>query len=80
MYLYDWKIATSGKDRCYKKQPIEPRKWVEQTGARAFIALKILKPDAVVENVELAKLEEINDLCLYDAGFNLANLVDAIFK
>lgn len=80
MYVYDWKIATAGRAKSYKRLPIAPRKWAETTGERVLIALKTLQPNAVVELSELAKLESINDACLYDAGFNLTNLINDIFK
>ncbi len=80
MYLFDWHIATKGMAKSYKKEPVAPRKWAEQIGVRAFDALKILQPDAVVENSDIAKLEEMNDACLYDASFHLANLLNNTFK
>lgn len=80
MYLYDWKIATKDRAKSFKTASVAPRKWAEQTGARAFVVLKTLQPDALVEMVELAKLEEINDACLYDAAFNLAHLINDTFK
>lgn len=80
MYVYDWKIATEGRAKSYKRQVVVPRKWAETTGERVLFALKTLQPNAVVELSELARLEDVNDACLYDAGFNLANLLNDIFK
>lgn len=80
MYIYDWKIATADRIKSHKRQPVAPRRWAETTGERVLVALKTLQPNAVVELSELAKLENINDACLYDASFNLANLINDIFK
>ena len=80
MYLFDWHIATKGMAKSYKKESVAPRKWAEQVGAHAFVALKILQPDALVENVEIAKLEYLNDACMYDAAFHLANLLNKTLK
>ena len=80
MYLYDWQIATKGRAKNYKKESLEPRKWVEKTGERVFDALKIFQPDALVEMVEVPKMEEVNNACLYDAAFHLANLLNKKLK
>ena len=80
MYLYDWKIAIKGMAKHYHKEAVAPRKWVEKTGERAFEALKVFQPGVLVESVEVPKMEEVNNASLYDAGFNLANLLNDIFK
>ena len=80
MYLYDWKIATAGKAKSYKKESVAPRKWAEQSGARALEALKVFHTDAIIEMVEVPKMEELNNACLYDAAFHLANLLNTILK
>lgn len=79
MYLYDWSIATKGMAKGYKKESVAPRKWVEKTGERALQALKVIEPDALIDNVEIAKLEEINNSAMYDAAFHLAHLLNTIF-
>lgn len=80
MYLFDWKIATEGMAKKYRKESVAPRKWAEQMGERAFLALKVFRPDTVVEMFEVPKLEEMNNACLYDAGFRLANLLNKTLK
>lgn len=80
MYLYDWKIATKGMAKHYKKEAVAPRKWVEKTGERVFEALKVFQPDALLETVEVPKMEEVNNACLYDAAFHLANLLNKTLK
>ena len=80
MYVYDWKIATKGRAKSYKKEAIAPRKWAEKTGERVFDALKVLQPDALTEMVEVPKLEEVNTACMYDAAFHLANLLNKTLK
>ena len=80
MYLYDWKIATKGMAKHYKKEAVAPRKWVEKTGERALEALKVFQPDVLVENVEVPKMEEVNNASLYDAVFHLANLLNKTLK
>ena len=80
MYLYDWRIATKGRAKEYRKEPVAPRKWAEQSAKRAFVALGTLQPNAVVENAEVARLEYLNDASLYDAAFHLANLLNKTLK
>ena len=80
MYLYDWHIATKGMAKHYKKESVDPRKWVEKTGERAFEALKVFQPDLLTEIVEVPKMEEVNNACLYDAAFHLANLLNKTLK
>ncbi len=80
MYLYDWKIATKGMAKHYKKEAIAPRKWVEKAGERAFEALKVFQPGVLIESVEVPKMEEVNNASLYDAAFHLANLLNKILK
>ena len=80
MYLYDWRIATKGRAKEYRKEPVAPRKWAEQSAKRAFVALGTLQPNAVVENAEVARLEYLNDDSLYDAAFHLANLLNKTLK
>lgn len=80
MYLYDWQIATKGMAKRYKKETIAPRKWAEVSGERALKALKVFQPDGLLETVEIPKMEEVNNACLYDAAFHLANLLNKILK
>lgn len=80
MYLYDWHIATKGMAKLYKKQPVAPRAWVEQTGAIVLDMLKIFYPDAVVNMIEITKLEYVNNSAMYDAAFRLANLLNTVLK
>jgi hypothetical protein len=80
MYLYDWHIATKGMAKSYKKEAIEPRKWAEQSYERALPALKIVHTEELLENVEVPKLEEINNASLYAAAFHLANLLNETLK
>lgn len=80
MYLYDWHIATEGMAKHYKKEVVAPRKWAECSGERALQALKILKPNTILEMVEVPKLEELNNAGLYDAAFHLANLLNKSLK
>ena len=80
MYLYDWQIATKGRAKEYRKEPVAPRKWAEQSAKRAFVALGTLQPNAVVENAEVARLEYLNDASLYDASFHLAILLNKILR
>ena len=80
MYLYDWKIATKGLAKRYKKEAVAPRKWVEKIGERVFDALKVFQPDVLTETVEVPKMEEVNNACLYDAAFHLANLLNKTLK
>ncbi len=76
MYLYDWQIATKGMAKHYKKEVVAPRKWAEQTGERALHALKVIRPDAVIDKAEVHKLYEVTDSCIHDAVFRLANLLN----
>lgn len=70
MYIYDCYLDQRyGKS--YKKQPVAPREWAEQTGAVVLSALKVFKPEAVVDRMEITKLEEVNNRCLYNAAFAL---------
>ena len=80
MYLYDWQIATKGRAKEYRKEPVAPRKWAEQSAKRAFVALGTLQPNAVVENAEVARLEYLNEASLYDASFHLAILLNKILR
>ena len=80
MYLFDWHIATKGMAKKYKKECVEPRKWVEKTGERVFDALKVFQPDALTETVEVPKMEEVNNACMHDAAFHLANLLNKTLK
>ena len=80
MYLYDWRIATKGRAKEYRKEPVAPRKWAEQSAKRAFVALGTLQPNAVVENAEVARLEYLNEASLYDASFHLAILLNKILR
>ena len=80
MYLYDWRIATQGKAKAYKREAVEPRKWVEKTGERVFAALKVFKPNTIGESVEMSKMEELNNASMHDAAFHLANLLNKTLK
>ena len=80
MYLFDWQIATKGMAKGYKKEPVAPRNWAEKSGERAMQALKVFQPDALTETVEVPKMEELNNACLYDAAFHLANLLNKTLK
>lgn len=80
MYLYDWRIATKGLAKQYKKEAIAPRKWAEETGERVFKALEIIKPDTLIEKVEVPKLEEMNNSAMYAAAFRLARLLNETLK
>ena len=79
MFLYDWQIATKGMAKHYKKEVVAPRKWAEQTGERALHALKVIRPDAVIDKAEVYKLYEVTDSCIHDAVFRLANLLNKTF-
>ena len=80
MYIYDWHISTKGMAKSYKKQPIAPREWAEQTGAIVLSALKVFKPEAVVDRMEITKLEEVNNRCLYNAAFRLAKVLNEVLR
>lgn len=80
MYLYDWRIATKGMAKHYKKEAVAPREWAEQSGERAMQALKVFRPDALLETEDVFKLEEVNNACMYDAAFRLANLLNKSLK
>ena len=80
MYLYDWHISTKGMAKNFKKQPVAPRKWAEQTGEVVLSAIKVFKPEVVVDRMEITKLEEVNNRCLYNAAFRLANLLNTVLK
>ena len=80
MYLFDWQIATRGMAKAYKAEPVAPRKWAEKSGERAMLALKVFQPNALTETVEVPKMEEMNNACLYDAAFHLANLLNKTLK
>lgn len=80
MYLYDMKIATAGMAKHYKRQPVAPRRWAEQTGEQALRLLKLIYPDALVEMSEVSNMEDINDASMYAAGFHLANLLNKTLK
>lgn len=80
MYLYDWHIATKGMAKQYKGEKSAPRKWAEHTGTKVLPLLETFKPDAVVSNLEIIKLEELNNHCRYDAAFRLAGLLNDIFR
>lgn len=76
MYRYDWRIATKGMAKKYKKMAIVPREWAEQTGKRVLKSLETFQPDAIVNKLEIIKQEEVNNACMYDAAFRLANLLN----
>ncbi len=80
MYLYDWHIATKGMAKSYKKQPVAPRQWAEQTGAIVLDALKTFKPETIVDRMAITALEEVNNSAMYDAAFHLANLLNEVLK
>ncbi|MBO5962083.1 MAG: hypothetical protein J6Q01_02930 [Alistipes sp.] len=80
MYLYDWRIATKGMAKHYKKEAVAPREWAEQSGKRAMQALKVFRPDALLETADVFRLEEVNNACMYDAAFRLANLLNKSLK
>lgn len=80
MYLYDWQIATKDMAKKYRKEPVAPRRWVEQMGARVLQSLKVIYPNALVEMSDVAKMEKINDASMYDAALHLANLLNKTFK
>lgn len=76
MYLYDWRIATKGMAKQYKKAAVEPRKWAEHTAERVLHSLKTFQPDATVNMLEITKQEEVNNAAMYDAAFRLAALLN----
>ena len=80
MCLFDLQIATKGMAKHYKKEELAPRKWAEQTGERVFQALKVIHPGVLIDRVEVHKLREVTNSCLYDAAFRLANLLNKTFK
>ena len=80
MYLYDWKIATKGMAKQYKKAAVAPRVWAEHTGARVLESLKTFQPDAVVNMLEITKQEPVNDAAMFDAAFRLARVLNVILK
>ena len=80
MYLYDWKIATKGMAKQFKKQAITPRIWAEQTGAIVLKSLKVFKPNAEVGRMEITNLEEVNNDCMYKAAFRLADVLNQTLK
>lgn len=80
MYIYDWHIATKGMAKEFKKQPVAPRAWAEQTGAIVIPQLAIFKPDSVVDRMAITALEEVNNKAMYSAAFRLANLLNTILK
>lgn len=80
MYIYDWHIATKGMAKEFKKQPIAPRAWAEQTGAIVIPQLAIFKPDCVVDRMAITVLEEVNNKAMYSAAFRLANLLNSTLK
>ena len=80
MYLYDWQIATAGRSKSYKREVVAPRAWAEKSGARALEALKVFQPNRLLESSEMYKMEELNNACLYDAAFHLANLLNKTLK
>lgn len=80
MYIYDWHISTKGMAKKFKKQPIAPRQWAEQTGEVVLSALKVFKPNSVVDRMEITLLEEVNNSCMYNAAFRLANLLNQTLK
>jgi hypothetical protein len=59
---------------------IVPREWAEQTGKRVLKSLETFQPDAIVNMLEIFKQEEVNNACMYDAAFRLANLLNKSLK
>ena len=80
MYVFDWRIATKGLAKRYKKEEVAPRQWVEQMGGRVEQLLKVFQPGVLIEMVEVPKVEEVNNACMYDAAFRLANMLNKILK
>ena len=80
MYIYDWHIATKGMAKQFKKQAVAPRLWAEQTGAVVFEALKVFKPNAEVDRMQITNLEEVNNLLMYKAAFRLADVLNQTLK
>ena len=80
MYVFDWRIATKGMAKRYKKEEVAPRQWVEQMGERVMPLLKVFQPGALIEMVEVPKVEEVNNACMYDAAFRLANVLNKTLK
>ena len=80
MYIYDWHIATKGMAKQFKKQAVAPRIWAEQTGAVVFEALKVFKPNAEVDRMQITNLEEVNNLLMYKAAFRLADVLNQTLK
>ena len=80
MYLFDWHIATKGMAKNYKSESVAPRKWVEQMGDRVMHLIKVFSPDVLLEMVEVQRVEEVNNACMYDAAFRLANLLNKTLK
>lgn len=80
MYIYDWHIATKGMAKNYKRQEVAPRAWAEKTGEIALKALKIFQPKAIVNRIEIVRLEETSNQCMYDAAFHLALLLNKTLK
>ena len=80
MYIYDWRIATKGMAKQFKKQAVAPRLWAEQTGAVVFEALKVFKPNAEVDRMQITNLEEVNNLLMYKAAFRLADVLNQTLK
>ena len=80
MYIYDWHIATKGMAKQFKKQAVTPRLWAEQTGAVVFKALKVFKPNAEVDRMQITNLEEVNNNLMYKAAFRLADVLNQTLK
>jgi hypothetical protein len=80
MYLYDWHIATKGMAKQFKKQPVTPRLWAEQTGEVVLKSLKVFKPNAEVGRMEITNLEEVNNSFMYKATFRLADVLNQTLK
>ena len=80
MYIYDWRIATKGMAKQFKKQAVAPRLWAEQTGAIVLKSLKVFKPNAEVDRMQITNLEEVNNLLMYKAAFRLADVLNQTLK
>jgi hypothetical protein len=64
----------------FKKQTITPRIWAEQTGAIVLKSLKVFKPNAEVDRMQITNLEEVNNLLMYKAAFRLADVLNQTLK
>ena len=80
MWLYDMRISSQKIAKSLLKGEVAPRKWAEQNAKRVLEVLPTFRAKGAIDNLEVTKVEPINDISMSEAAYHLALILNKSLK